>query len=212
MLPSCRHRQLALSVRKRRELQNNYYHGGEKKMIVEAMENFARLNGPWLQALNDVNAAAVASNRIAFGQLELAAITSRFMTQRIRAYADYDGRIEPLMRRLDQLTEQYGQDYARELRQIYSAWSDVLREDRAATQAMPMPGPLGAGRRDQAWNGMGDDRARGDEAAGSEAHATGAAHRGEERAGGAEPNRDEGAKGEERGKKRSDRRPENPAH
>ncbi|RPI59130.1 MAG: hypothetical protein EHM50_09705, partial [Lysobacterales bacterium] len=112
-------------------------------MIVEAMENFARFNGPWLQAWNDVNAASVASTRIAFGQFELATLTSRFLTQRIRAYADYDGRIEPLVRRLDQLTEQYGEDYARELRQIYSAWSDLLRQDRAASQAMPMPLRLG---------------------------------------------------------------------
>jgi hypothetical protein len=108
-------------------------------MIVEAMESYAKFNGPWLQAWSDANAAATASARIAFGQLELATLTSRFMTQRIRAYADYDGRLEPLVRRLDQLTEQYGEDYARELRQIYSAWSDLLREDRAVSQAMPSP-------------------------------------------------------------------------
>lgn len=153
-------------------------------MIVEAMENFARFNGPWLQAWNDMNAASVASTRIAFGQFELATVTSRFLTQRIRAYADYDGRIEPLVRRLDELTEQYGEDYARELRQIYSAWSDLLREDRAASQAIPMPLPLGGDRRDQAFNGTGDERASGDER----------------------------GRGSERGKKRSERRPENPAH
>jgi hypothetical protein len=185
-------------------------------MIVEAMENFARLNGPWLQAWNDANAASVASTRIAFGQLELATVTSRFMTQRIRAYADYDGRIEPLVRRLDELTEQYGEEYARELRQIFSAWSELLRHDRAASQAMPMPVPVprGAGSRDQAWNGMGEERARGDDLAQTEERATGAeAGRGEERATHAEPARgEERAKGEERGKKRSDRRPENPAH
>jgi hypothetical protein len=124
-------------------------------MIVEALENFARFNGPWLQAWNDTNAASIASARVAFGQLELASLTSRFMTQRFRAYADYDGRIDPLMRRLDQLTEQYGEDYARQLRQIYSAWSDLLRDDRAASQAMPLP-PFGAERRDEASNGRGD--------------------------------------------------------
>ena len=160
-------------------------------MIVEAMENFARFNGPWLQAWNDMNAASVASTRIAFGQFELATVTSRFLTQRIRAYADYDGRIEPLVRRLDQLTEQYGEDYARELRQIYSAWSDLLRQDRAASQVMPVPLALGGERRDQAWNGRNDERASGDESAA-----------GEERGRGTE----------QRGKKRSERRPENPAH
>ena len=108
-------------------------------MIVETLENFARFNGPWLQAWNDMNAASTATARIAFGQIELATLTSRFMTQRMRAYADYDGRIEPLVRRLDELTEQFGEDYTRELRQIYSAWSDVLREDRAVSQTVPAP-------------------------------------------------------------------------
>jgi hypothetical protein len=127
-------------------------------MIVEAMENFARFNGPWLQAWNDANAVSITSARIAFGQLELAALTSRFMTQRVRAYADSDGRIETLVRRLDQLTEQYGEDYARQLGQIYSAWSDLLRADRAAsTQAMPVPIGMGAAeRREEAWEGRAD--------------------------------------------------------
>ena len=116
-------------------------------MIVEAMENFTRFNGQWLQAWNDANAASITSARVAFGQLELATLTSRFMTQRVRAYADYDGHIEPLVRRLDQLTEQFGEDYARQLREIYSAWSDLLREDRAASQAAQTP-PRGAEQRD----------------------------------------------------------------
>jgi len=123
-------------------------------MIVEALENFSRFNGPWLQAWNDANAATITSTGIAFGQLELAALTSRFMTQRVRAYAEHGGRIDPLVRRLDQLREQYGEDYARELRQIYSAWSDLLREDRAVSQAMPPP--LGAERRDEPSDGRGD--------------------------------------------------------
>ena len=158
-------------------------------MIAEAMENFARFNGPWLQAWNDANAVSITSARIAFGQLELAALTSRFMTQRVSAYADYDGRIEPLVRRLDQLTEQYGDDYTRQLRQIYSAWSDLLREDRAISQAMPLP--LRGGPR---WNGRGDaERAGGDaERPGGDA----------ERAGG----------DTERSEKRGKRRTENAAH
>jgi hypothetical protein len=128
-------------------------------MIVEAFENYARFNGAWLQAWNDANAASITSARIGFGQLELAALTSRFMTQRVRAYADSDGRIETLVRRLDQLTEQYGEDYARQLRQIYSAWSDLLREDRAASQSMPqqgVPPPRGAELRDEPSDGRGD--------------------------------------------------------
>lgn len=55
-------------------------------MIVEAFENYARFNGAWLQGWTDMNSAAVASARMAFGQLELAALTSRFMTQRIRVW------------------------------------------------------------------------------------------------------------------------------
>jgi hypothetical protein len=87
--------------------------------------------------------------RMAFGQLELAALTSRFMTQRLRAYADYDGRIEPLVRRLDKLTEQFGEDYARELREIYSSWHEILRQDRAVSQAVSSPSRRG----DEPWDG-----------------------------------------------------------
>ena len=145
-------------------------------MIVEAMENYARFNGQWLQAWNDANAASITSARVAFGQLELATLTSRFMTQRVRAYADYNGHIEPLVRRLDQLTEQYGEDYARQLRQIYSAWSDLLREDRAASQAVQMP-LRGAEQRDETAAGKGDaerGEKRGDKRA--ERRAENAAH------------------------------------
>jgi len=120
-------------------------------MITEAFENYARFNGAWLQGWTDMNSAAVASARIAFGQLELAALTSRFTTQRMRAYADYDGRIEPLVRRLDKLTEQFGEDYARELRDIYSSWHEVLRQDRAATQPVS-PGRGGDRRADEPWD------------------------------------------------------------
>jgi len=119
------------------------------------MENYARFNGQWAQAWNDANAASIASARVAFGQLELAALTSRFMTQRVQAYADYNGHIEPLVRRLDQLTEQYGEDYAVQLRQIYSAWSDLLREDRAASQVVQTP-LRGAEQRDETAGGKAD--------------------------------------------------------
>ena len=120
-------------------------------MITEAFENYARFNGPWLQGWTDLNSAAIAGARMSFGQWELAALTSRFMTQRMRAYADYDGRIEPLIRRLDKLTEQFGEDYARELREIYSSWHEVLRQDRAATQAVSL-GRGGDRRADEPWD------------------------------------------------------------
>ena len=97
-------------------------------MTVETFENYARSSSPWLQAWNDANAASITRARIAVGQLELALLTARFITLRARAYADYEGRIEPLVRRLEKLTEQYGEDYTRELRQIYSASSDALRD------------------------------------------------------------------------------------
>jgi hypothetical protein len=131
-------------------------------MIVEAFENYAKFNGPWLQAWTDMNSAALASTRIAFGQLELAALTSRFMTQRLRAYEDYDGRIEPLVRRLDKLTEQFGEDYARELREIYSSWHEVLRQDRAVAQAVSPVGRAGDRRGDEPWEGSRRETDRGD--------------------------------------------------
>jgi hypothetical protein len=137
-------------------------------MIAEAFENYARFNGPWLQAWSDMNSAAFASARIAFGQMELTALTSRFMTQRLRAYAEYDGRIEPLVRRLDKITEQFGEDYARELRQIYSSWHEVLRQDREVTQAVSSSTRPGHRFGDETWGGDGarreaDRGERGDE-------------------------------------------------
>jgi hypothetical protein len=119
-------------------------------MIAESLETYAKFNAPWLRAWNDANAASIASVRIAFGQWGLAARTARFMTERVRAYADYDGRLEPLVGRLDRLTEEYGQDYAREISQIYAAWSDLLRRDRALTPSMPLPD---AQRRGEEGNG-----------------------------------------------------------
>ena len=139
-------------------------------MIVETFENYARFNGPWLQGWADMNSAAIASARIAFGQLELAALTSRFMTQRMRAYADYDGRIEPLVQRLDKLTEQFGEDYARELREIYSSWHEVLRQDRAATQAVSSPSRDGEHRGDEPRDGAKRETKRGDRATERAAH------------------------------------------
>jgi hypothetical protein len=79
-------------------------------MIVEALESYAKSNGP---------------------------LTARFMTERVCAYADHDGRIEALVRRLDSLTEEYGDDYAHELRRTYAAWSELLRSDRALTPVSP---------------------------------------------------------------------------
>ena len=108
-------------------------------MIAENMETYAKFNAPWLRAWNDANAASFASVRIAFGQWELATLTARFMTERVRAYADYDGRLEPLVGRLDKLTEEYGEDCRREISQIYAAWSDLLRQDRVLTPPMPLP-------------------------------------------------------------------------
>jgi hypothetical protein len=135
-------------------------------MIVEAFENYTRFNGPWLQGWADMNSAAIASTRIAFGQLELAALTSRFMAQRMRAYADSDGRVEPLVQRLDKLTEQFGLDYARQLRDIYSSWNEVLRQDSAATQALSSPSRGAEHRGDEPRNGGRREAKRSDRANG----------------------------------------------
>jgi hypothetical protein len=116
-------------------------------MIIEAFESYAKLNGRWLETWSHANAASIASMRIAFGQWELATLAARFMTERVRAYAEHDGRIEPLVRRLDSLTEGYGDDHARELRRIYAAWSELLRNDRALTPVSP---PTSEGRNESA--------------------------------------------------------------
>jgi len=139
-------------------------------MIVEAFENYARFNGPWLQGWADMNSAAIASARIAFGQMELAALTSQFMTQRMRAYADYDGRIEPLVQRLDKLTEQFGEDYARELREIYASWHEVLRQDRPAPQTTSWFNRATEDRPDEPRNGGKREPKRGERAAERSAH------------------------------------------
>jgi hypothetical protein len=126
-------------------------------VIVEAIETYARFNGPWLQAWNEVNAASMASARVAVGQLELASLTNRFMAQRLRAYAEHDGRIDALVRRLDKLTEQFSEDYARQLREIYASWSDVLRQDRALSQVTPLRAEQRRG--DERFEGRREDRA-----------------------------------------------------
>lgn len=127
-------------------------------MIVEALESYAKLTNPWLQAWNAVNAISVSTTRVAVGQLELAALTTRFMNQRLSAYASFDGRVEPLVRRLDKLTEQYTDSYASQVRAIYSSWSDVLREDRPLTDAVSFPADVEEQRRDERWDGKREPR------------------------------------------------------
>ena len=90
-------------------------------MNTQTSENQGRVDGPWLQFWNDANAASLSTARIAFGQLKLAALTGRFMTQRMRAYAESEGRAESLAQRLDKITEQFGEDYAKQLREVYSS-------------------------------------------------------------------------------------------
>lgn len=89
-------------------------------MNIETPENQGKVNGPWLQYWNDANAVSLSTARIAFGQLKLAALTGRFMTQRMRAYAESEGGAESLAQRLDKITEQFGEDYAKQLREVYS--------------------------------------------------------------------------------------------
>jgi hypothetical protein len=89
-------------------------------MNTQTSENQGRVDGPWLQFWNDANAVSLSTARIAFGQLKLAALTGRFMTQRMRAYAESEGRAESLAQRLDKITEQFGEDYAKQLREVYS--------------------------------------------------------------------------------------------
>ena len=90
-------------------------------MNTQTSENQGRVDGPWLQFWNDANAVSLSTARIAFGQLKLAALTGRFMTQRMRAYAESEGRAESLAQRLDKITEQFGEDYAKQLREVYSS-------------------------------------------------------------------------------------------
>jgi hypothetical protein len=107
-------------------------------MILEALEGYAKMSNPWLQAWNATNAMSISATRIAIGQIELAALTTRFLNERLAAYATFDGRVEPLVQRLDKLTQQFGEEYAAQVRTIYSSWSDVLREDRPLTEAVTL--------------------------------------------------------------------------
>jgi len=110
-------------------------------MNTQTSENQGKVDGPWLQFWNDANAVSLSTARIAFGQLKLAALTGRFMTQRMRAYAESEGRAESLAQRLDKITEQFGEDYAKQLREVYSN----IGQTGATLKSMPTtdtPSPL----------------------------------------------------------------------
>ena len=125
-------------------------------MILEGLESYARANGIWLQAWNAANAMNTSAIRIAVGQMELAALGARFMNERLCAYASFDGHVEPLVRRLEKLTDQYSESYAAQLRTVYASWSDLLREDRPLTEAVSMT----ADRDDERPEGKRDVRPR----------------------------------------------------
>ena len=127
-------------------------------MIVEALESYAKVTSPWLQAWNAANAMSISATRITVGQMELAGLTTRFLNQRLSAYASFDGRVEPLVRRLDRLTEQYAESYAAQVRALYSSWADILIEDRPLTEAVSLAGDREEGRRDERWDGKGEGR------------------------------------------------------
>ena len=121
-----------------------YHHGGGQ-WNIQTPENQGRVDGPWLQFWNDANAVSLSTARIAFGQLKLAALTGRFMTQRMRAYADSEGRAESLAQRLDKITEQFGEDYAKQLREVYSS----IGKAGATLKSVPTtdtPSPLNSDR------------------------------------------------------------------
>jgi hypothetical protein len=98
-------------------------------MIVGELASNAKATDPWQQAWNAANAMSVNATRIAVGQMGLAALTTQFMNQRLTAYASFDGNVEPLVRRLDKLTEEYADHYAAQVRAVYTSWADVVRED-----------------------------------------------------------------------------------
>jgi hypothetical protein len=127
-------------------------------MIVEALESYAKVTNPWLQAWDAANAMSISVTRIAVGQMELARLTTRFMNQRLSAYEGFDGRVEPLVQRLAKLTEQFGDEYAAQVRAIYSSWSDVLREDRPLTEVAGLPIDRVEQRRDERKEGKGEPR------------------------------------------------------
>jgi hypothetical protein len=90
-------------------------------MITEASQHRGTPDGPWLQFWNDANTVSLNTTRIVFGQLELAALTGHFLTQRLRAYESYDGGVESLAGRLGKITQQYADDYSKCVREIYSS-------------------------------------------------------------------------------------------
>jgi hypothetical protein len=116
-------------------------------MITEASEHRGTPDGPWLQFWNDANTVSLNTTRIVFGQLELAALTRHFLTQRLRAYESYDGGVESLAGRLGKITQQYADDYSKCVREIYSslgkagAMPTSVPTTDAPTQAQPDRSP-----------------------------------------------------------------------
>jgi hypothetical protein len=118
-------------------------------MTAEELKNYAKATDPWQQAWNAANAMSISATRIAVKQMELAALTTQFMNQRLSAYSSFDGRVEPLMRRLDELTEQYAGHYAAQVRAVFSSWADAVRADQASTEAVSLSPDREASSRDE---------------------------------------------------------------
>ncbi len=95
-------------------------------MISQALENYARSWGPWM---NSYQRAAADFAGFSNQQTELAIETSRFLTDRLCAYARYGGNVEALARKLDDLTNRYTAAYADRVKEMSSVWANMLRED-----------------------------------------------------------------------------------
>ena len=134
-------------------------------MIMEGLENYARVNGPWLHAWNAFNVMNANTMRVAVGQIELAALSARFMNERMCAYATFDGRVEPLVRRLENLTDQFADAYSAQIRTIYASWSDILREDRPLADVMSTTPERADERKEAKASEARPGRTRGDEKA-----------------------------------------------
>jgi hypothetical protein len=52
-------------------------------MIVEEVKNSVKATDPWQQAWNAATAMNISATRIVFKQMELAALTTQFMNQRL---------------------------------------------------------------------------------------------------------------------------------
>ena len=96
-------------------------------MIIQPFENYARFFGPWLSASQRV---AADFTRIGNQQTELALQTARFLTDRLCAYAQYDGNVDKLANKLDDLTNRYTAACTEHIKEMSSSWAEVLREDR----------------------------------------------------------------------------------